>query len=233
MLAALQGSTSSLEAIHQEKKELAVRNMRLIEHCLVKEGSVPELAISRVAPVMDSGVVMMKAEFNQAKLPSYLKTKSSGRRIIHTQDRVMTGAAFGIDAYPENSIYEAKFKICKSKSGDAKNMMFGAALDQHSNNQWIGQVSASWSINRNTGRKVHSGNGAAYAEVTDPGSNGTTVSVVVNTQQGSLSFIINGKVEGNAYIDSTFKSKKIYPAVSIERKTDEIEFVSFAPYSYN
>ena len=74
------------------------------------------------------------------------------------------------------------------------------------------------------------GNGCAYAEVRDPGSNGSTVSIVMDTINGTLSFIVAGKLEGHAYVDQQFKNTPVYPAVSMERKSDEIEFMSYAPY---
>ena len=48
---------------------------------------------------------------------------------------------------------------------------------------------------------MYGGNGGAYAEVRDPGSNGSTVSIIIDTINGTLSFIIAGKLEGHAYVD--------------------------------
>ena len=79
LLKTSQDSTRLLELADQEKKNLAQTNMKLVEHTLLKEGAIPESALSSSVAMPAPVPQVLNPVFNVSILPNYLKTKSGGR----------------------------------------------------------------------------------------------------------------------------------------------------------
>lgn len=83
-----------------------------------------------------------------------------------------------------------------SEKKNASNMMFGIAQGGHSTDDWIGCNDMSFSINRNTGMKVHKGSGVQYANVNQSNVIGESITIILDTRMGVLSFKIGKKYWG-------------------------------------
>ncbi len=110
-------------------------------------------------------------------------------------------------------------------------MMFGASVISNPVTEWVGGPrGGSWSVNRNTGMKCNRGSGKDYAKGLRSNVNGDTIGIVVDGPAGEIRFILSGKDYGMAYKDSTaFARGDVYPALSINDKTDKVALDYFGP----
>ena len=140
-------------------------------------------------------------------------------------------AIFGSKPFPTDQIWVAKFTVIKSEKGKGSNMMFGASAMSNPTTEWVGGPRGlSWSVNRNTGMKCFRGSGKDYAKGLKNNVNGDTIEVVIDAPNGEILFVISGKQYGVAYREAeAFARGDVYPAISINDKTDKVSFDYFGP----
>ena len=106
-------------------------------------------------------------------------------------------------------------------------MQFGIVTRGFDNlNHWIGQDIHSWSFGRMYGNRAHNNKVSGYYQIEKKECCDDIVSVTVDTQNGVLSFDINGEKCGTCYKLSALRGATVYPALSLFYPGDSVEIVT-------